>query len=497
MEPKENRPDILIVVFDCVSADAFPGGRTPDGGLPFLDSLRENSICYTNAHTVAPWTVPAHASLLTGLFPFEHGLYRGGPSQTISHCVKLPEVMSKAGYATALFSANPFLGPQFGLSDGFEVATRGSWTAHLFRERPDGRRTVPGRSQPAEFTDSLKRLQKRHQLLRAVDDVSSQIPRVNSILTELVDRVDPGFFERRGESHPWIESLLKAWLDTLSANRPAFCVVNLIDAHEPYLGAACERRTSGFPPVRMQQGGALSGHSRLTSEQLASLREAYRAQLRVLDKRACQIMGTFSRSGRTDNLLTVLTSDHGQEFGEENRLFHGSGLSDRLIHVPLWVNSSRLALGGKEIAIPSSTVDILPTILAATNVQSPLHTSGVNLLELVHGGRRPPIFAVSSSMDERAGSLRSESGARSVGTYDLLAVVDGLELRMRVNEAGNVLSENITPMRLGSDAATAGTRTTGEAVLRGAVRKALSQLHPPRGTPTNEGVLSRLAGWGY
>jgi arylsulfatase A-like enzyme len=115
-------PSALLVTLDTTRADALGcyGNRTR-GVSPNLDALAQRGVLYLNAHTVAPLTLPAHASMLTGLVPPRHGIRNNGPWLLSGSARTLAEAARDAGYQTAAFVAAVVLDRAFGLDQGFET----------------------------------------------------------------------------------------------------------------------------------------------------------------------------------------------------------------------------------------------------------------------------------------------------------------------------------------------------------------------------------------
>ncbi|MCI4366576.1 MAG: sulfatase-like hydrolase/transferase, partial [Thermoplasmata archaeon] len=70
-----SRPDLLVVVLDCVRALDFAGGPEAVTPMPFSESLLRESIRFPKAAATAPWTIPSHASIFTGMYPWENGVH--------------------------------------------------------------------------------------------------------------------------------------------------------------------------------------------------------------------------------------------------------------------------------------------------------------------------------------------------------------------------------------------------------------------------------------
>ena len=112
---------LLLVTLDTTRADALTsfGGRP--GITPHLDAVAEEGLSFDRAYTVAPLTLPSHASILTGLVPPRHGLRVNGAARLSAEAQTLAEVARAADLSTAAFVSAVVLDPAFGLDQGFEV----------------------------------------------------------------------------------------------------------------------------------------------------------------------------------------------------------------------------------------------------------------------------------------------------------------------------------------------------------------------------------------
>jgi len=111
----------VLITLDTTRADALaPYGAPPDR-TPYLALLAEQSVVYEEATTVAPLTLPAHASILTGLYPPRHGVRDNGAYALAPAATTVAEVARELGAQTAAFVAAAVLDPGFGLDQGFDV----------------------------------------------------------------------------------------------------------------------------------------------------------------------------------------------------------------------------------------------------------------------------------------------------------------------------------------------------------------------------------------
>jgi hypothetical protein len=110
-------PNILIVLAVPLRADHLSCYGWHLKTSPNIDSLASEGTLFTQAYSTAAWTPPAHASLLTGLYPSRHGVV--GESGLHHLVPTMPELLSSMGYRTVAFVQQSLLGPYTGLNRGF------------------------------------------------------------------------------------------------------------------------------------------------------------------------------------------------------------------------------------------------------------------------------------------------------------------------------------------------------------------------------------------
>jgi arylsulfatase A-like enzyme len=115
-----SRPSVLLPTLDTTRADHLGAYGYPHARTPQLDQLAAQGIRYQRAYTPAPLTLPAHASLLTGLYPFEHGVRDNGRFRLGEGAETLAEILRREGYRTAAFVSSFVLDARFGLAQGFD-----------------------------------------------------------------------------------------------------------------------------------------------------------------------------------------------------------------------------------------------------------------------------------------------------------------------------------------------------------------------------------------
>ncbi len=111
----------LLITLDTVRWDALSTTGAPPGLTPELDALARESVQFLWARTTAPLTAPAHASMLTGLYPPRHGVRDNGSARLPTEAETLAERLRAAGLSTAAFVAAAVLDASVGLDQGFET----------------------------------------------------------------------------------------------------------------------------------------------------------------------------------------------------------------------------------------------------------------------------------------------------------------------------------------------------------------------------------------
>lgn len=497
---KSQPPDILVVVLDCVRAAEFESGTDSQAELPFLRSLVPEVISFPFTATVAPWTFPSHASLLTGFYPWELELSsaRGGAVSEPFPSIARP--LSDSGYRTALLSTNfVVLGNRGRLADGFQEVVSGNWWD--FYIRTGETRSLFSDNDPTSRRSRVNG-SRRIGVGRGgfLDQFLGELPRTCFHVSQFIQRLKNPTRSLDFRIGPWLEATLDDWLGTLVRSDPTFCLLNLADAHEPYYpdspfsqGESLFAARGSLP--RHGRAAWLTGSWKPSPQELASLRSEYRASLGVLDRRLKSIIDIFKARRKWENTMLVVTSDHGQAFGEHGLVYHSQRVIDSVIRVPLWLRIPGHRDAGTKAIGWASLVDIAPTILEWAGITVPQRNSSTNLTRLIHSPRPTPVFARSEGISPNwvaAADPRIKEDSEGIqvaayqGEYKVVVRRGGSEikaydLRCDPDETTDVLSVN-------------------RAVLRPLVSEALRVLYGGRIRALDSEVsetAERLAGWGY
>ena len=266
--------NLLLVLVDTLRADRVGLYGHDENTTPNLDRLAGESLVFERAISQSSWTMPATASVLTGLYPLEHGVTDGQALDFRFETVA--EVLQESGFTTFAISANPIVGRSEGFHQGFEE----------FVHRPWARASV--------VNELLLQILEENRNLRWFGYV------------HYIDPHDP-------YKAPTAESR------TLEAEYSG-----------PYAEQANFKRL--WDAVNFGIGQPVFGR-----EDLQYLLSAYDEEIRYWDSEFGKLLDAVGRLGILDNTVLIVVSDHGEEFLEHGKLKHGMHLYDESVRVPLLI----------------------------------------------------------------------------------------------------------------------------------------------------------------
>lgn len=361
----DERPNIVLVVLDTVRADHLSLYGYRRRTTPFLEQLANEAHVFERLTAASDMTLPSHASIFTGLYPSWHHAHFSRPSHPwgrplAEETETLAERLTAHGYISIGVSANDgVVQPRYGLDQGFQ------WF--------DARHPIP-----------LVRLWHGKLLLRW---------RMRELLDVVVDMHE---FDRDTRSAADINRDVATQLRA-STDHPAplFLFVNYMDAHAPYVppapfdslykddGPAFDR--ADYHAAQIEVMGLQRD---LSTEERDFFISRYDGAIRYLDTQLEALIGLLKAAVRYENTLLIVTSDHGEAFGERHRIGHAGGSTGQdQLFVPLLIKYPHSSEAHKEQRSVSH-VDLLPTILNVAGIDVPPGLPGQNLRSMAPPGSR-------------------------------------------------------------------------------------------------------------
>jgi arylsulfatase A-like enzyme len=326
-------PNVLLIVLDTVRADRLSLYGYGRGTTSNLDRLAARGVVFSEARSPAPWTLPSHATLFTARWPHELGLEDGRTLD--STWPTLAEHLANRGYATSGFVGNTyFCNSWYGLARGF-LHYEDYYEENLLVSPEEALRcTALGR-----------------WLIRMVG--TSYLARPEAVhYPKDAARVRRDFL-RWVDDHP---------------DRPFFSFLNFIDAHDPYQTPPGFDHHFGLKPETVDDFNLIrSWNSRdkttLTPRELTLINDAYDDCLAYVDQQVGGILDDLERRGRLDETVVIITSDHGEQFGDRKLFGHGNSLYRPELHVPLIIAAPGRIPAGRVVSQPVTLRDIPATVV--------------------------------------------------------------------------------------------------------------------------------------
>ena len=382
-QPAAAGRSVILLVVDTLRRDhlSLHGYGRPT--TPVLEDWARGGLVFEDATANSSWTLPSHASMFTGLFPRSHGAhgYRGevrwGNAYPLGEeNVTAAELAHHAGIATGAVVANHvYLDRVFGLDQGFDTY----WVSK------------PRRGLELPLVDDLARRLQPY----AYGEFDWSYYRAGAVTDRAIE---------------WLER---------HRERRFFLFLNYMDPHIP----------NGRPPSeavpledevpssehRYALDGIMAGRE-LPDGVLRDLVNHYDREIEHLDGELARLFAHLEESGLAERTCVLLTSDHGEYFGERSLIFHSKHLHREVVDVPLVLRGPGIPAGRS--AKPVQSVDVFPTVLELLGLEFRAGVQGRSLL----GDAEHPIVSEWYA-SENAGFLDPRYGGRL--DRDLVTIRDG------------------------------------------------------------------------
>jgi arylsulfatase A-like enzyme len=360
------RPNVVLLTLDTLRADRLSayGFHLPTS--PFLEELAARGTLFERAYSAANVTKPAHASLLTGLYPKHHGLLSNNDALLNDAIETLPERFRDAGYATVAVVAVSLLDAgRSGLGQGFEV----------YADAGAGRRGRRGK----------ERLEQR---------TAPQVVRL--ALEALGERPREPFF---------------AWLHFYEPHTPYRPPAPYLQRFRDASAAAATERLpiAPFGGASMVRG-AIPHSSALSRSGDPRLYEAaYHGEIAFLDDQLARLFAALSALDLERPLLSAITADHGEMLGEGGIYYNHASLEEAVVRVPLILVGPGVP-EGRAIGEIVESVDLAPTLAALAGLPGRPAYDGHSLVPLLRGQGASDGLAFAQHSHDLAISLRDPHG---------------------------------------------------------------------------------------
>lgn len=363
------KPNVIFIMVDTLRADRLGVYGNRGGLTPTMDALAAAGVRFERCQSVAPWTLPSIASMLTGYYPSVHkannykeverdrnDLKAGREIQVAALAdsfTTLPEILFDHGYETAACVMNPFIQAEFGFAQGF----------HYF------------------YAGVLE------------NGAGNEGSKANARALE------------------WIDGKTRSPRDK---SKPFFLYMHYMDCHGPYDAPArlvdpllkaveADANKSPLPEAAQRtlpEGNYLRkkppvGSDPTRYDRLRMYREywlaGYDAGVKEQDEYLAALIDGLKARGLWDDALVVLVADHGENFAEHKFWEHGLEEYQTSLHVPLIFRWPKMLPAGEVVGGTVRTLDILPTLIEMLGIsKQETFAQGVSLAPAIRGAPDAP-----------------------------------------------------------------------------------------------------------
>jgi len=306
----------------------------------------DDIVDFDRAFATGPGTTPSFPALLTGTHPLSFG----GLGPLSAERPRLSALLGEKGYTAGGFHCNPFLSSNFNYEVGFD-----------------------------EFEDYQNPLMGMATRLfpRGIEVSDSPLGRLDEYIG-IMDKIKKLYTIIQGKPRPYVRAnvIVDDSLEWIShQDGPYFCWSHFMDVHHPCYPPKEYRREEGVDDVEIEQisdlySKFLTDSETLSKKELTVLQRTYDAAIKYTADEIQRLFRELQKMGEIENTLIVVTSDHGELFGEHDQYGKPERMYDELLHVPLYIINGPDHLRDARTDLVS-LVDIPPLILDAVGINVP------------------------------------------------------------------------------------------------------------------------------
>lgn len=293
--------NVVFIVMDSLRRDKLEVYNDEVDFTENIDGFAKDATVFDDVVAQSCWTLPSHASMFTGMYPWEHGATQRNLNLDVEEDL-LVERFNEEGYDTACFSINGFLKDHSGLVEGFDKVENF------------------GLSDKFEFVNKIEGL---------VEKWLQTESRFKKTLLSMGDTI----FHYWGSEMRETEEVLDSAEEFIEDSENFFVFMNLMDAHEPY------HPPKDYKKKHVEKNSICQDptdyYSGKKDVDFDEVHEHYNASVDYMDDQIGRFFEYLKENNLWEDTTVILTSDHGQMLGEEQHYGHQYSLHEKLTSVPL------------------------------------------------------------------------------------------------------------------------------------------------------------------
>jgi arylsulfatase A-like enzyme len=331
------KPNVLLISVDTLRFDHISCYGYRKKTTPNIDRIASEGTIFRENFSTAIWTPPAHASMFTGLYVSEHGVY--GENRLNDNIPTISTVLQENGYQTAGFVNNSQVGELVGLAKGHET-----------------------------FNEIWKGISKRSIIKRGING-SIQI------VKKWLGYDDMGANKTNNLFKNWIKK-------KRDHQRPFYTFIHYIEPHNPLNPPRKYKKKhtkkSMLSNINLNKIKKVADNPliclvkniELNEQEIDWLKSLYDAEIEYTDAKIGEILNILKTARLYDNTLIIITSDHGEHFGEHGLWSHAASMYNEVLRTPLIIKYPKGLKYKRDENGCTQVVDIFPTVMEIAGISN-------------------------------------------------------------------------------------------------------------------------------
>jgi arylsulfatase A-like enzyme len=381
------RPNILFICTDQQRYDALGCYGNPHIQTPTIDGLARDGVLFERCYVQNPVCAPSRASLVTGQYVHNHGLWANGV-ELPPHAPLVSRALADGGYDCGMIG-------KMHLASCFAGRTeprREDDGYRFYRWAHDPSHTSPGNAYHQWLAD-------RHPALYEQAKASGERRRHQAAAFDTLPT----------EAHysRWASEMALEFLrDQRDPEQPFFLWLNFFDPHHPFVAPqeyldrydpetlpdpiAAPDELAAKPPIQTEASQeSYAGHARgfadHSSRDIKQIIAAYYAMVTLIDDETARVLAVLDELGLAEDTIVIFTSDHGEMLGDHQLLLKGPLLYESAVRVPLILRWPGRLPAGERRSDLVQWIDLTSTFLDAAGLDQMSTAHGMSLLPLARG----------------------------------------------------------------------------------------------------------------
>ncbi len=351
------KPNVILISIDTLRADHLSCYGYHRETTPNIDKIASDGTIFRRNYSTGVWTPPGHASMLTGLYVSEHGVY--GENRLNRSIPTIAETLKAHGYQTAGFVNNSQVGELVGFEKGHDT-----------------------------FVEVWKGV-KPKSLLKKV------FTRTGKVIREKFGYEDLGANRTNKLYGEWMK-------ENYNHETPFYVFLHYAEPHNPlnpprpYKNKYIDRSSDNLDIGKIKKVAfnpliCFVEDLNLNQDEIEYLKSLYDGEIGYIDSKIAEVIRMLKENNCYDDTMIIITADHGEHFGEHDLWSHTASLYNEVLHIPLIIKFPKGIDHIREVEDCTQLVDIFPTIMEITGVseKEQINTSGSSL---VCNGNRSDTF---------------------------------------------------------------------------------------------------------